>query len=239
MPNKALDLSLDDFQQEGLYLIFPDSTRVELTRDNIQLITKQYWDNPQAIPAHTKEAIDFQRCSFCPLKDQFDLCDALRPVLPLLNVMDKYASFEKVIAVYRRTDSSLYHIADTPIQEALRFISILSLMQYCQIGREFWQFYFDIIPLMSGEEIARRIYLNIYWLCKGDQLEVEKTISSFEGRIRITSTNQVKRMNLICKKDAFMNAFANSQAIIILLSMYTDKSINKAFEEFKTKAAIT
>ncbi|MFA5118942.1 MAG: hypothetical protein WC695_08880 [Candidatus Omnitrophota bacterium] len=238
MLDKTLDLSLDNFKQEGLYLIFPDSTRVELTGSNIQSITKQYWDNPQAIPERTKEAIDFQRCSFCPLKNQFDLCDALRPVLPLLNEVDKYASFEKVTAVYRGTDVSLYHIADTPIQEALRFISILSLMQYCQIGRKFWQFYFDIIPLMSGEEIARRMYLNIYWLCKGDQQEVDKTIASFEGRIRITSTNQVKRMNLICKKDAFMNAFANSQAIIMLLSMCTDKSLNEAFEGFKTKTPV-
>jgi hypothetical protein len=202
------------------------------------MMTKEYWNDPKKIPDYVKTGIDFQRCPFCPLKNQNDLCDALRPVLPLLEVVDKYASFEKITAVYKGPDTSIYHVADTPIQEALRFISMISLMHYCQIGKRFWQYYFDVVPLMSGEEIARRMYLNIYWLNKGNQQEIDNTIALFEQRIRITSTNQIKRMNLFCKKDAFMNAFANNQAIIMLLSMCTDKSLNEALEGFKTKTPV-
>jgi len=94
-----MNLSLSDFKDEGLYLIFPDLSRVILTRDNIQKVTKEYWENPEKI------------------------------------------------------------------------------------------------------------------------------------------SPQVKRLNLICKNDAFMNAFVNTQIVTTFLSMDIEKSLDKAYEEFEKKIA--
>jgi len=232
-----MNLSLDDFKDEGLYLIFPDLSRIVLTRNNIQKITKEYWESPEKIPPQVKKAIEFQRCPFCPLKEQKDFCDALRPIVPFLEVIDKYVSFDKITAVYKGEDKNLYHIADTAMQDALKFISIMSLMLYCQIGRKYWKYYFGIMPLMGGQEMARRLYLNIYWLNKGDMEAVKKTITVFGEQIRITSGNQVKRMSLICKNDAFMNAFVNTQITTVFLSLDMGKSLDKAYEEFEKKIA--
>jgi len=233
--NKIINFDLNDFEQEGLYLIFPDLSRVVLTRERIQKVTKEYWEDPEKIPPQVKKAIEFQRCPFCPLKGQKDFCDALRPILPFLEVVDKYVSFDKVTAVYKDENKDLFYVADTTMQEALKFISIMSLMQYCQIGRKYWKYYLGITPLVGGKETAQRLYLNIYWLNKGDMEAVKKTIAIFDEQIRITADNQVKRMNLICKNDAFMNAFVNTQAAAVFLNMDIEKSLIKAIDEFEKK----
>lgn len=231
--NKIINLFLNDFEEEGLYLIFPDSSRIVLTRNNIQRVTKEFWENPEKISPKAKEAIEFQRCSFCPLKGQKDFCDALRPVLPFLEIIDQYVSFDTVTAVYKGKNKDLYYVADTTMQEALKFVSIMSLMEYCQIGRKYWKYYLGIIPFMSGQEMARSLYLDIYWLNKGDMEAIKKTITLFEEQIRITSGNQIKRMGLICKNDVFMNLFVKMQAPTTLLSMNIENSLAKSFDEFE------
>ncbi len=70
--------------------------------------------------------------------------------------------------------------------------------------------------------VAARIYLNIYWLHKGNKEEIDKVISQFQEGLMLTTTNQVKRLGLICKNDAFMNAFVNAQMTTQFLSMDID-----------------
>jgi len=119
------------------------------------------------------------------------------------------------------------------MQDALKFISIMSLIQYCQIGRRYWKYHLGIMPLVGGKETAQRLYLNIYWLNKGDVEVVKKTIAIFDEQIRITADNQVKRMNLICKNDAFMNAFVNAQIGIEFLSLNMEGILKESFENFE------
>jgi len=121
------------------------------------------------------------------------------------------------------------------MQDALRFVSIISLMQYCQIGRSYWKYYFGVAPIVGGHEMARRMYKNIYFLNKGNTEEVDKIIKRFEEQITVTSANQVKRLNLICKNDAFMNAFVNTQVVSVFLSMDMEKHIIEQFAEFEKK----
>lgn len=228
-----IDFNFNDFGQEGLYLIFPDSSRLVLTRDHIQKVTREYWADPRKIPEEVKLAVDFQRCPFCPLKGQNDFCDALRPILPFFEVMDKYVSYDKVTAVYSDGNKNIFHIADTNMQNALKFVSIQSLMQYCQIGRKYWKYYLGISPLTDGKTVAEKLFLNIYWGHKGDMAKIQYTTSTFNGQIEITADNQIKRMNLICKNDAFMNAFVNTQAALMFLDLDIEISLAKAFEEFE------
>lgn len=233
---KMLNLNLDDYKKEGLYLILPDKTRLELTRENIENVTKKYWEDLAKIPQKVKKAIDFQRCPFCPLKSHKDICDAIRPILPFLDIVDKYVSFDKVQAVYKGTERDIIHISYISIQEALKYVSILSLTNYCQIGRKYFSYYYGIIPFTSGKELACKMYLNMHWLHKADKNQINKIIFKFIEELRITSDNQVKRLSLICKNDAFMNAFVSTQVVTEFLSMDIEKSLAKAFDEFGKSA---
>jgi len=233
MADNTINLELSDYTQKGLYLILKDSTKIVLTRENIENTALEYWNKPDKIPSKVKSAIDFQRCPFCPLKGKDDFCDAIRPVLPFLEIIDKYVSFDEVVAVYKEDGSKLVHVADTTMQEALKYVSLLSLMQYCQIGRKYWRYYMGVMSLKGSKEAAVRIYLNIYWLHKGNREEIDNLISTFMEQIKIMARNQVNRMNLICEKDAFLNAFANTQIATELLSMDIAKTTAKAVEEFE------
>ena len=97
------------------------------------------------------------------------------------------------------------------MQNALQYVSILSLTHYCQVGRKYRKYYWDINPLQSPEEMARRLLMNVFWFHKGDKQEMDQAIAKFSDAIRLTSKNQVNRLNLICKSDSFKNAFVNAQ----------------------------
>lgn len=233
----SINLNLNDYSQDGLYILFADSTRLTLTRQNIEKVASEYWNDPGKIPPHIKKAVEFQRCPFCPLAGQGDFCDALHPILPFLNIVDQYVSYDKVMAIYKGDDKTLYHLSDTTMQNALKYISILSLMRYCHVGKKYWKYYFGIVPLVNADEAANSIYLNMYWLHRGDKEEIEKTVSTFIEQIRAASQNQVKRLNLICKNDAFLNAFVNTQIATEFLALDIEKRLEKSFREFeKTKS---
>jgi hypothetical protein len=118
------------------------------------------------------------------------------------------------------------------MQEALQFVVIFSLMYYCEVGKRYWKYFLGIHPLLSPEEMIARISLNIYWDCKGDKQKVDEILSSFENDITCTCRCQVKRLGLICKDDALMNAFVNTQVQIQLLVMTKDALLDQTFEEF-------
>lgn len=233
LEKKSIALDLSDYAEKGLYLILKDASRLVLTRKNIEKVTAEFWNDPQGLPLRIKETIEFQRCPFCPLKGRNGFCDALRPILPFLEVIDKYVSFDKVTAIFKGEEKDLLYVSQTTMQEALKYISVLSLMQYCQVGRKYWKFYFGIIPLMGGKEAAMRLYLNIYWLYKKDKEEIEKIIAKFNEEIRISAQNQVKRLNLLCKNDAFLNAFVNAQIGIEFLSLNMEDILKVSFENFE------
>ena len=169
-----MDLALDKYTEKGLYLVFPDSTSLELTRSNIERLAAQYWDDPASIPPDVKTSAEIKRCDISPVKEKPGLCDALRPVLPFLKEVDKYISFDKVTAIYKGDKKEDLYVSETTMQEALKYVSILSLMYYCQVGRQYWKYFHGIIPFMSPKEIALRIYLNMYWFHKGDKEAINK-----------------------------------------------------------------
>jgi len=230
---KTINLKPSDYEQKGLYVLLKDSTKLVLTKENVEKTTMQYWKDANKISTDVKKVLEFQRCTICPLKGKDDLCDAIRPVLPFLDIVDKYVSFNEVMTIYKGEEKELFYVANTTMQEALKYISILSLMQYCQVGRKYYKYYNGIIPTSGGREATLRMYLNIYWMHKGNEEEVNKIIEEFIKEIRETSQNQVKRMNLICKNDVFMNAFVNTQIATEFLSMDIEKRLQKSFEEFE------
>ena len=227
-----LNLRLSEFEKEGLYLLFPDSTKLELTKENIERVTDSYWQDLTKIPEDKRKAIEFQKCYFCPHRNKEDICDSIRPVLPFLDIVDKYVSFDEVIAVYKGNENNLVHIRATTMQDALKYVSNLSLLRYNLVLQKYWKYYFGIIPIMSGKEVATRVYLNMYWLHKGNLEEIKKMIKRFGEELRVSSANQVRRLNLVCKNDAFVNAFVNTQLVTQMLTNI-ENILGKSFDEFE------
>ena len=85
---------------------------------------------------------------------------------------------------------------------------------------------------MSGKEVATRVYLNMYWLHKGNLEEIKKMIKRFGEELRVSSANQVRRLNLVCKNDAFVNAFVNTQLVTQFLKNI-ENILGKSFDEFE------
>jgi hypothetical protein len=227
-----LDLRLSDFEKEGLYLLFPDSTRLELTKENIERVADRYWQDPTKIPEDKRKAIEFQKCYFCPHKNKEDICDSIRPILPFLDIVDQYVSYDKITAVYKGSEERLVHIRATTMQDALKYVSILSLLRYNLVLQKYWKYYYGIIPIMGGREVATRVYLNMYWLHKGNLEEMKEMLRRFGEELRVSSTNQVKRLNLVCKNDAFVNAFVNTQLVTQFLINMED-ILTKSFNDFE------
>jgi hypothetical protein len=230
--NRIVNLRLSDFEKEGLYLLFPDSTRLELTKENIEKVTNLYWQDLTKIPEDKRKAIEFQKCYFCPHRDKEDICDSIRPVLPFLDIVDQYVSYDKVMAVYKGNEDKLVHVRATTMQDALKYVSILSLMRYNLVLQKYWKYYYGIIPIMSGREVATRVYLNMYWLHKGNLGEIKEMIKRFGEELKVSSANQVRRLNLVCKNDAFLNAFVNTQLVTHFLINIED-ILTKSFNEFE------
>jgi hypothetical protein len=224
---EAINLRPGDYEEEGLYIILEDSRPLALTRSNIEQTAKKFWEDPSKINSKVKMAAEFQRCDFCPLNKIGGLCDAIRPTFPFLDALDKYLSHDQVTAVYK--DRSGFCVNRTTMQKALRYLSVLSLVYYCQVTRKYWKHFWGIMPLMEAQEIAARLYLNFFYLSDGSKRRAEKSILKFKEEITITSRNQVKRMNLVCDNDAFMNAFVNTQIITDILSFDIGRLVDEGF----------
>lgn len=230
---KITNLQFRDYEQKGLYILFDDSTLLTLTEREIENISKKFWEDTSKITTEIREATDFKLCPICPERGKEGICYALHPVLPFWEFIDRYVSFDKVTALYKGDDNNLLYVSDSTMASALQYISILSLMYYCRIGRKYWRYYFGVNPLMGPSETRNRLYLNIYWFHKGDLEEIKKIISEFRHEIKITSKSQIKRMELICKNDVFMNAFANTHISTEILSLDMEKALENSFATFE------
>jgi hypothetical protein len=218
----------------SLYLFFLDGTQLYLTRDNIAQATDNYWKDPSKIPDNVKAAIDFQRCEFCPMSIDKQICDALRPILPLLEHIDKFNSIDPVEVIYASDIPGIFHVSTTTMPVALSYISTLSLIHYCQAGRKFKNYYFDINPLTSPSLLASRLFLNIYWQHRGQREKINHVILEFTQAMKHLCQNQVKRLNLICGNDAFNNAFVNAHVATLLLSLGIEKELQKSLDKYIT-----
>ena len=221
-----------DFKQVGLYLLFPGGKRIVLTREKIESFAHTFEANLDQIPDKIRSAVAFQACPVCPEKERAKFCHALPATLAFIEEMEGCKSYDKVGAVYRGLQPGLVWVPETTMQEALQFVTILSLMYYCEVGKKYWKFFLGIHPLLSPHEMIARIHLNIYWDCQGDKGKADRVIQSFAEEINCTCRCQVKRLGLICKNDVLMNAFVNTQAQIEYLAMGGDAVLEQSFEEY-------
>lgn len=221
---KNISLNLDNFQSEGLWLIFSDSSQIALTRDIIDQIAKVYLVDPENLPPELEDAKDFRACAHCPKKNEYIICSALKPILPFIASIDQYQSFEEVTAVFHATNSSVLHVSYTTMQQALIYVAILSLVYFCDSSERYCRFFQDINPLVDGEIISRRVYANIYLYHQGNQNDINSTISALKKSIYESTRSLTKRLRLLCENDSFINAFVNANLIMTFLELEVEKA---------------
>jgi hypothetical protein len=194
------------FPDPGLHLLFPDGLRVDLSGKIIRETARRFLDDPERLPARVRAAADYQPCSICPMRETAEMCHAIMATLPFVDDMDRYVSYDAVTAVFREEGSGILHVAETTLQEALKYLGVLTLMHYCEVGHKYLAYFRGVIPLMPSEEIAWRVFHNLYFDCHGDIARIRTIVRRMQEEIQVTTRCQMARLRLICHNDAFLNA---------------------------------
>ena len=227
--------SIEELLPGVLYLVFPDQRRIELSSGNIEAFANKYLKSPENVPDNVKSAVDYQRCSVCPKFHEEGFCHALLPSLAIFDIIENYPSYETVKAYYLDPLSKCLIVKETSLQNALHHVSILSLINYCELGLQYHDLFYMVTPLMRGPEIATRIYLNAFWLYDGDKERTRKEIKKFVDEIRVTIRCQVNRIRLISKSDALLNAFSITHVLTEIINMDLDKVMSEGFKVYKER----
>jgi len=218
----AIDITA--FTEPGLYLRPPGSDWLALTRTEIERRMRGMLDDPAAIPPEVRAAVDYAPCDICPEKAGAEICHAIMTTLPFAPEIDRYVSFQNVTAVYREPPTcdgapgGLY-VRVTSMQEALQYIAILSLLYYCEVGKKYYACFENVNPLMPAEALARTVFANMHLQCAGDRAAMQALLTRMEDELLQTASCQVKRLQLICKQDAFTNAIVGTHTTTRLLMM--------------------
>jgi hypothetical protein len=232
-PGSTIDLKL--FREDGFYLVFKDGGSVRLTPQSILAYVREFFADPKKVPPSVRNAVDIEPCSICTKIDSGEFCHALCPVLPLLDLADRYASYEEVTAVHRDAAKDLTAVRHTTMQGALQHVSVLSLIYYCDVGQQYRDYLMGVEPLMDFVEVLDRIFLNIFWLNGGDMKKVAGSVQKFSSDLDETIQCQIKRLKLLCKKDSFTNSFANFHLITYFLSTNMNVHLERSLAAFRQK----
>lgn len=207
------------FPEPGLYLVWPDGNRLALTRPRIETEVRAMLDNPASIPPHVKAAADYQPCDICPMRDTAEICHSIMTALPFMDEIDRYMSYDRVTAVFREENGAILHVIETTMQEALKYVSILGVTHYCEVGKKYGQYFHGVDPLMEPPELAAAVYRNIFFVARGDMQRVEQIVRTMQDEIIHTVKCQTRRLRLISKRDAFLNAFVAAHTTTEFLFM--------------------
>jgi hypothetical protein len=227
-----MELAVENYPKNGVYLHLPDGRLIAITREKIAAFERNLEVHRDRIPAHMKPAVEFHACSICPEKDRAHFCHALPATLAFVDELEGIKSFHNVTAVYRGPGATLVVAPNTTMQEALQFVAALSLMYHCEVGKKYWKYFLGIHPLQRPEEVSARIYLNIFWECHGNQDAVERVLRTFKEEITTISSCQADRLRLIVHDDALLNAFAIVQSQVACLAVRPDSLPAQSFERY-------
>ena len=233
---ERLDELLQDNTRRGLFIFLPNGFELQATREFIENFATQFINNPQKLPPPLKQLADYHPCPICPCRDiEGSFCHALWPVLPFLEIIDKYRSYDSVTMIYRDNRSEAALVAITTLQRALVHVATLSLMHYCETGRTYWRYFNGITPLMSPSALASRLYLNMYFECKGDNDILEKNILSLASDLKTIGQCLLKRLRLFCKNDALLNAFASACDMGEILKLCKHELVDQELAKFEAE----
>ncbi len=162
------NLNLSKIKENRLYLYFQTDNGeksippIVLTEKAVTQTASIYWNDPDKISPDLKAMKSFQPCSLCSHFEKEVLCLALYPVLSVLESSDNFSSYDKVIAIYKEKDNDIIYVSETDMQNALKYISIMSLIHFCDAGIKYSKYFHGIVPIIKIEDFAKKLYLNIF-----------------------------------------------------------------------------
>lgn len=218
-------------KQEGMYLYTVDGMLLNLSKERVLRLTQEYWNDPAKLPLHIRQNAAFKACPVCPFKDGDVFCSTLKPLLPFLEDMERFNSYDKVTAIYVKKEGLAY-VKETTMQDALQYVTNMSVFEYCEGAKQYHKYFRGIEPFMDVNESRSRLFLNIYWLCNGDRVKARQAIDEMRQVITIISKNAVARLNIMCKSDAFSNAYVKAHNVVAVLPIIDiDVTLAKYFTE--------
>jgi hypothetical protein len=210
-------INTERFRDPGLYLLWPDGGCLELTRRAIESGANAMLEDPGRIPPHVRAAAEYQPCDICPHRETAAICHAIMPVLPFVDEIDRFVSHDRVTAVFRGEGGEGLRVVETALQEALQFVSILSLTSYCEVGRKYGPYFEGIDPLTPPPAIAESVFRRLYVDSRGDLARVSAVAGTMQEEILHTTRCQTERLRLISRRDALVNAFVVTHSMTTVL----------------------
>ena len=217
-------------KDRGMYLHFSDGSVIDFSEGHVRDLAEEYWQNPSKLPPRIKENDAFKTCSVCPFLGQDVFCSAMKPLLPFIEQVDQFNSYDKVTAVYVKR-AGLEYICETNMQTALQYVTNIAVFEYCEDAKQFRRYFQGIEPLLDMTEVVSRLFLNIYWLSKGNRRKIAKTINDMQHAVTVTSKSCVNRLNLMCQKDGLINAYVRTHILAGFLRVnVVDSFLDRYFQ---------
>lgn len=215
--------------ESGLLLQFPDGQSLALTPRTIEERSRAVLADCVKVSPTLLQMQAFQLCTVCPKRGSGDTCHAIRPILAFFEHIDRYFSYQKVTAIYRAPGTKQTIVSEATMSQALQYLSVLSLLQYCETGKKYWKYFYDVHPLMDIEDVVVHVYLNMFWACGGDVEKTRALIARFHEEISATTQCQLDRLRLVCTHDAFLNALILTQLASEFLASNVEEIIARRF----------
>ncbi|MFH0984732.1 MAG: hypothetical protein V1882_04275 [Candidatus Omnitrophota bacterium] len=223
-----MQLKTEQYKKEGMYLSFQNGETLDLSVENIQKLSEEFWKDPHRLPLAMRQHDDFKTCKVCPHRGQDVLCSAMKPLLPFLEQMEKYLSCDYVTAIYVQGDGKIT-ISETDLQHALQYVTNMALFEYCEDVQRYQPYFKGIVPLMSLEEAIVRLAMNVFWIHRDHPAEADRVIAELREHVTETSKSCIKRLTVMCRSDAFRNAYLKTQTFIEFLAMDPKVILRKYF----------
>ncbi|MFC1838537.1 hypothetical protein ACFL1N_03075 [Thermodesulfobacteriota bacterium] len=217
-----MELNNDLYRDEGMYVHCENGTVFNFSLKNVEILADEYWNNPEKLSNEIKYDELFKTCSVCPYRGKDVLCSAIKPLLPFLENLDDFKSLDPVTVVCRDSNGVL-SVKNTDMQNALQYLTDMSVNQYCEDMKKYKEYYSGIRPLSSTQENVQTLLLNIFWKSDGDRDKTRSTIKELQKAIDITTRNCIDRLHLICRSDAFKNAYVRTHILGDLIAGYSEK----------------
>ncbi len=203
---QSISKSFEGLPDEGLYLLLPDGQELSLHRDNVESCAQKMWDDPDLIPPPMKKDLRVLRCGFC--SETNGMCNSLRIILPQIQILHKYQSFDKVnVAI--KTNERITYYPEIEFQRALMFLVNMSFLNYCTVTRNIGPYLEGATALMSPMDIAKLLVSNVLAKTQGDMKAAKQVLVYLSSLVDITTHNKLDRLAQLTKSDVISNAMVN------------------------------
>jgi hypothetical protein len=190
--------------QEGLYLFFPDGRHVDLSRARLHAESVRLEDELGKNPDRNYVELVYRRCDACPKKAVRGFC--VQPFLPVIAELGEYDSFAPVRAMYKPPNGAYVIVAETTLQEALKYVTLLSFTDYCETGLMYKDLFHGVNPLTSTMEIVRTVHRELFWNLAGDAVRMKARLAEMRSVMEGIVPNLMEKVRRMIPNDALANA---------------------------------